>query len=607
MITSRERVVGAAAAQFVEELAFKSKLTRRDDDVHEVSWHDIQIETVAGVGGFSRVYRARISNHGDIEDGSYAAKCLNEGTMKDYDIFRTGAIDLAAEAEILSRLQHENIIQLHGHSTGGPLNAFSESEKGYFIVLDLLEDTLQEKLTEYRIKTKRRRIKSFSSHSGVSDRLESIALGVARGVSYLHSQGVVIRDLKPDNIGFDRHGTPKLYDFGFAREVHTIDKLEICGSLRYMAPEIMLGHGSTLASDVYSFGILLWELCTLEKPFKDFSSGKLFKKNVFAEGYRPSLTSIRSAALSGLISDCWDPSPINRPHMDHVIKILRVEIALGVVHKKDSSFGRGIQRLSSMSVKPAARTLKKMNSWSARKLSASTLSWSSGMSNLLDKSGEQNEESKNAEFRKNSAGGRPNPFLRQSNLTSTMDIVDNIEDYPDYSSGVVEVSIHLEDSEGKNNKSIEAMLNDIGMLMPEPEEQNLKPSLEETWHSSVPVFGTEWDSEESDEDNEDSKNAHFRHNSAGGRHDPFLRKLNRTSTMGSVDEVEDFPGYSSGEVEVSIHLEDSEGKNSKSIGAMLNDLGMLMPEPEEQNLKPSLEETWHSSVPGLDTEWDSIL
>jgi serine/threonine protein kinase len=419
MITSRERVVGAEAAQFVEELASKSKLTRRDDDVHELSWHDIQIETVVGVGGFSRVYRAHISNHSDIGDGSYAVKCLNEGTMKDDDLFRTGAIDLAAEGEILSRLQHENIIQLHGHSTGGPLNAFPESEKGYFIVLDLLEVTLQEKLSEYRRKMKRRGLKGLSSHSRVSDRLESIALGVARGMSYLHSQGVVIRDLKPNNIGFDRHGTPKLYDFGFAREVHTIDKFEVCGSLRYMAPEITLGHGSTLASDVYSFGILLWELCTLEKPFKDFSSGKEFKKNVFAKGYRPSLNSIRSAALRKLIRDCWDPSPENRPHMDHVIKILRLEIALGVVNTKYSSLDRGIQRLNSMSVKPA---LKKMNSWTAKRLSASSLSWSSGMSNLADEALQ--------------------------------------------SSGEVPVSIHLEHSKGKNSKSIDEMLNELGILMP---------------------------------------------------------------------------------------------------------------------------------------------
>jgi hypothetical protein len=86
--------------------------------------------------------------------------------------------------------------------------------------------------------------------------------------------------------------------------------------------------------------------------------------------------------------------------------------------------------------------------------------------------------------------------------------VDDIKDFPDISSGEVQVS--------KHSKSIEAMLNELGLLMPEPEEQNLKrnssvddlgsewdssldeqnlkPSLEETCHSSVPVLGIEWDS-----------------------------------------------------------------------------------------------------------------
>jgi serine/threonine protein kinase len=385
-ISSRERV-GNAAVDEMNTLSSKSKLERDESQIHDLSWEDIEEHSTVGVGGYSRVYKVMV-NQPQLEYTSFALKCLDKKTMKaDQAYFRTGAIDLAVEGEILSRLRHENIIQLHGVTAGGPLKAYTQSERGYFLVLDLLEDTLTNKLEKQRHKRGLggRRSKGTSA-SSVVERLQGVALGVAKGLEYLHQNNVVLRDLKPDNVGFDRNGTPKLFDLGFAREVHTVDNNEIAGSLRYMAPEVALGCGTLLASDVYSFGVLLWELCTLEKPYKRFASREEFMHNVIVRNYRPSCSSIRSAALSRLIKECWDPNPENRPSMSKVVKILRIEttLSMGGLSKKKSTdplqwntpFG-SLKKQSSLGSLTASTSSRRTmsGSWSTKNLSSSSLNF----------------------------------------------------------------------------------------------------------------------------------------------------------------------------------------------------------------------------------------
>lgn len=485
--------IGAQAAEFVKDLAFKSKLTR-NGTFHELTWDNIRLERVVGVGGYSRVYKAYIQNHAELgTDSSFAIKCLNKGTMEDDDIFKIGAIDLAAEGEVLSRLHHENIIQIHGHSAGGPLHAFSESEKGYFLALDMLKDTLQNKLKMDRIKLQRRRIGGLSgAHAGVAERLQKIALGVAKGVAYLHSQGIVLRDLKPENVGFDGNGIPKLFDFGFAREVHTINDLEVCGNLRYMAPEIMLGNGTTLASDVYSFGVLLWELCTLQKPYKCFPSTTEFQKKVFHEGRRPDLKPIRSSALRNLIGSCWDPNPDKRPSMDHVIKVLRVEIAVsGALPKKGASSAltsarsleKGLQRVNSLT-SMSSKTFHKINSWTSKKLSASNLS-DSNISILVP------SKTKNAECTLNAT--RTNPILDLSGMVTDLSIPADAGDYSIGEDDEAGGSIYIETaSKGGATCSTATMVDDREESLAQSETQNLMVkkilSFEEICHSSSPVL-----------------------------------------------------------------------------------------------------------------------
>ena len=138
---------------------------------------------------------------------------------------------------------------------------------------------------------------------------------------YLHEQGIVIRDLKPANVGFDDDGKVRLFDFGMARKLEDCDRNEICGSLRYMAPEVMAGKGYSLKTDVYSFGIILYELCSLTVAFdtiKKHSSLADFKRLVVEHTVRPKLGRIACPLTRTLIEDCWQTYSTKRPSFEEI-------------------------------------------------------------------------------------------------------------------------------------------------------------------------------------------------------------------------------------------------------------------------------------------------
>jgi hypothetical protein len=98
--------------------------------------------------------------------------------------------------------------------------------------------------------------------------------------------------------------------------------------LSYMAPEMVKGEGYNFSFDVYSFGILLWEICTLEKPFQKYRTLEELEQKVVQEGERPSLRAkfFSSCALQDLLSSCWDPDHSQRPTFESIAEIFMDEI-----------------------------------------------------------------------------------------------------------------------------------------------------------------------------------------------------------------------------------------------------------------------------------------
>lgn len=250
--------------------------------------HDLKQLEHLGSGAYCTVNK--VTNSSCPE--AMAKKTIDPNRLRCRRDLDFAAGELANEAKILAGLDHDNIIKLRGVSNEKFSQSFVSGKGGFFLVMDMLNESLRDRLDRERTESKHKnsdnsiaKKKAFSffrkstaactksqtsPRKQLHNRVEETALGIARGMKYLHSKDIVLRDLKPDNIGFENstYDVVKLFDFGMASKVQDCDPNEICGSPRYMAPEVMTGEGYTLAVDVYSFGVILYELCSLNKPYE---------------------------------------------------------------------------------------------------------------------------------------------------------------------------------------------------------------------------------------------------------------------------------------------------------------------------------------------------
>ncbi len=341
-----------------------SDVGRPPAEVVSVNRNEMHWISLLGRGCYSNVHLVT-----DQRKEKLALKCLDPTRIASPDELVVAATDLAMEAIVLSSLApHPHIIRLRGVCSVPFSQSYAEAgegSEGYFLLLDVLTETLSDRLNRWRKdrrssmtdqqggrKTKRMSLVRFPrirrhqlDVSKMYGRMETVARGVVCGMAYLHSQGIILRDLKPSNCGFDEDGKVRLFDFGMARQIKDCHAEEICGSPRYMAPEVMAGHGYTLKADVYSFGVLLYELCTLEVPFTDVDVNRTngrntrrnaskkvvqatttvedFQRLVVEQKVRPlHVDRIPCARTRGLIQDCWDSDLCVRPTFEEVAERL---------------------------------------------------------------------------------------------------------------------------------------------------------------------------------------------------------------------------------------------------------------------------------------------
>ncbi|KAL6291870.1 hypothetical protein ACE6H2_000012 [Prunus campanulata] len=148
------------------------------------------------------------------------------------------------------------------------------------------------------------------------------ALDVARGMAYVHAFGLIHRDLKSDNLLIFSDKSIKIADFGVARiEVQTEGMTPETGTYRWMAPEMIQHRPYTQKVDVYSFGIVLWELITGMLPFQNMTAVQAAFA-VVNKGVRPIIPSDCLPLLGEIMTRCWDANPDVRPPFTEVVRML---------------------------------------------------------------------------------------------------------------------------------------------------------------------------------------------------------------------------------------------------------------------------------------------
>jgi tRNA A-37 threonylcarbamoyl transferase component Bud32 len=201
---------------------------------------DYEVVALIGAGGMGRVYKARniISNRDE------AMKVLLPDLTSERDV----AVRFMLKIRTLAGLDHPNIAQLR--------TAF-QFQNQLVMIMEYVEGVTLEKLaTESPIPL---------------DRVLDYATQVLSALSFAHSHGVTHRDIKPANIMITTHGLVKLMDFGIAKnadEMHLTRPGMTIGSVYYMSPEQVRGGTVDARSDIYSFGVTLYELITGRKPFQ---------------------------------------------------------------------------------------------------------------------------------------------------------------------------------------------------------------------------------------------------------------------------------------------------------------------------------------------------
>uniref|UniRef100_A0A7N6B810 Fibroblast growth factor receptor n=1 Tax=Anabas testudineus TaxID=64144 RepID=A0A7N6B810_ANATE len=228
--------------------------------------------------------------------------------------------DLISEMEMMKIIgRHKNIINLLGACTqDGPL---------YVIVEYASKGNLREYLRarrppgmEYCYNPDQVPVENMS----IKD-LVSCAYQVARGMEYLASKKCIHRDLAARNVLVTEDNVMKIADFGLARDIHHIDyyKKTTNGRLpvKWMAPEALFDRIYTHQSDVWSFGVLLWEIFTLGgSPYPGVPVEELFK--LLKEGHRMDKPSTCTHELYMMMRDCWHAVPSQRPTFKQLVEDL---------------------------------------------------------------------------------------------------------------------------------------------------------------------------------------------------------------------------------------------------------------------------------------------
>ena len=273
---------------------------------------EIELGAKIGAGSYGTVYRGRVRG-----------KLVAVKVPRRQDLNAKQRQAFLHEVAMLKKIFHQNVVLF--------LGACTEPAGRLMIVTALMSCDLNSLIHD----------KKQFPRLPLAKKLQ-IAQGAAYGINWLHGIcHIVHRDLKPANILLDDQLNAKVTDFGFSEVLHegdlTRDRVGANGTTLYMAPEVLLMRPFGTPADMYSFGLILYELVTENELFPEHSELAPFVRAVAVQGERPPLEPLAGLpqSLRELITDCWDSAPEKRPRCAQVIDRLDYAAVDVATHDSD--------------------------------------------------------------------------------------------------------------------------------------------------------------------------------------------------------------------------------------------------------------------------------
>eukprot|EP00245_Coleochaete_scutata_P004705 TRINITY_DN1756_c0_g1_i2.p1 TRINITY_DN1756_c0_g1~~TRINITY_DN1756_c0_g1_i2.p1 ORF type:complete len:356 (+),score=36.43 TRINITY_DN1756_c0_g1_i2:68-1069(+) len=284
----------------------------KDLRMWELQLNELSVDQVFASGAFGQLYRGRYRGQ-ELAVKILIAAGEHEATNSKCALpsFQELERQFMQEVSLLSRLSHPNIVRFVGGSRR-PGNRPVWCVATVFCTGGCLRDYL----------TKRQR------HMRDMKTIFSFALDVANGMEYLHRNNVIHRDLKSENLLVNEEESRKsiptiqIADFGVARLQAQKTMTPETGTYRWMAPEVIMHHRYDNKADVYSFGIVLWEIVTCTIPFYGLNPLETAVA-VAHHNQRPKIPESCPEGLALLMTQCWDRNPAARPTFTEIVERLK--------------------------------------------------------------------------------------------------------------------------------------------------------------------------------------------------------------------------------------------------------------------------------------------
>ena len=285
-----------------------------------VEWDELKDREHLGSGAFCDIFAATLGGE------RVAVKALR----REQEQSPTAVRDLENEVRIMSQLSHPSILRVV--ATGRARRAGGADLP--FLVLELLQSPLSSLLPrpvgEVAIWERMAAVQRWPLRRALL-----AALQLAQALRYCHEaqpvpgMRVLHRDLKPDNLGILPNGRLVLLDFGLAKlwPLEAAPDGQACqltgetGSARYMAPEVALSRPYDHTAEVFSFGLIAWQLVAHEKPFGGMAVEQ-FRSRVAEAGERPRCAEHFPATFRHLLERCWHAEPSRRPSFRSIVSEL---------------------------------------------------------------------------------------------------------------------------------------------------------------------------------------------------------------------------------------------------------------------------------------------